>query len=109
MDCCLAVNKVYAANHNFSTKDDILQGKLLVCPAGVHLARLQSDAASSAAAVAFLRTACMEDPALQWSTHHFSAFSAGRCGSGDDVSADIGGDDISGASTSGGHVLIPRC
>ena len=90
-------------------KDNVLQGKLLVCPAGVHLVRLQSGAASSAAAVAFLRTACMEDPALRWSTHHISAFLAGRGGSGDDVSADIDGDDIKGASTSGGYVLNPRC
>ncbi len=84
------------------------------CPGGGHLAALTSDSASSAAAVAFLKTARMEDASLRWGARQSSAYSAFSNGSAfskgsvDDVSADVGGDDISGAFTNGGKVLNPR-
>ena len=78
------------------------------CPGGGHLAALTSDSASSAAAVAFLKTARMEDASLRWGARHIGAYSAISKGSGDDVSADVDGDDISGACVTGGNILNPR-
>ena len=55
-----------------------------------------------------MKTARMEDASLRWGARHSSAYSAISKVSVDDVSADVGGDDINGAFTTGGNILNPR-